>query len=116
MAANFIYNGKHYVSATLLAIANQGALLEMPVDRLVMHDGLKLDHPIPVVVAWENKFVVLAGTIPADTQGSIPVRLLSKIILKKAQVPPKVVQRPYVDHMAPQRGWGNPTGFSDRYY
>lgn len=111
MSTIFAFNGKRYITATLKAIANQGALLEIPTELLVQAPGVDIRHEIPIVTQCDGKYIVLAGEIPAKSEHT-SIRLLSKIILKKAQQPPAVAVRQFTDQ-APTRartGWAYPSG------
>lgn len=102
------YQNKEYVVKTLLAIGSQGVHMNVSVQKLVFpwpdnkhNTNSECDeHPDLLVVQRGDEFFVLAGKLTLIPNTDRPrkeqkVRLLSKVVLKKALfVQPTVVAAP----------------------
>lgn len=107
------YQNKFYVVKTLLAIGSQGVRMNVPTQKLTFpspDDGHRNDvcdnHPDLLVVQSGEEFFVLAGRpalIPntARPLNEQKVRLLSKVVLKKALF----VQPVAVSQQSHQQRW-----------
>ena len=94
----FAYNGKTYITKTLLLLETQGIALKVPVEKLKIIN--KIDNDVLIVVANGDGYDVLAGRLAMIPNSTIvcenqKVRMLSKVVLKKALKPlPIPILRP----------------------
>lgn len=116
------YNGKEYSVKTLRSIARQGIKLVVENEKLFIRTPLTGDETI--VVAHGDNYDILidgtGGTLSKEGPKTFNVRMISKVILKKAlkQVIAPVVYRDPLAHLAyrdkrDNRGYENNT--YDRY-
>jgi len=107
------YQNKLYVIKTLLAIGSQGVRMNIPTQKLKFptpDDGHRNEacdnHPDLLVVQSGEEFFVLAGKLGLIPNTERPfneqkVRLLSKVVLKKAMF----VQPVAVSQQSHQQRW-----------
>jgi hypothetical protein len=107
------YQNKYYVIKTLLAIGSQGVRMNVPTQKLIFptpdngHRNEACDnHPDLLVVQSGEEFFVLAGKLGVIPNTDRPfneqkVRLLSKVVLKKALF----VQPVVVSQQSHQQRW-----------